>query len=146
MRTLPGELTRASRHRAGPDVAFSASTRPLVDRLGVLPGCRLLALGIALPGSDAWDVVPVQHDADVVIVGCDSIADIAELVPVGWRERRADGRLWLAYRKGRRDLTRDQLGAAVEGLGLTWFRQTAVDAIWSAIWFKHRSEFRTLHH
>ena len=55
---------------------------------------------------------------------------------------------WICYRKGRKEFTRDDLGAAVEALGLdlTWFRPTAIDRTWSAIWFKHQSEFKNLNH
>ena len=47
-----------------------------------------------------------------------------------------------------RTFTRADIGAAVEasGLGLTWFRQVSIDDTWSAIWFKHRSEFGQLNH
>jgi len=111
-------------------------------------GSRLLVLGAPPPGTDDWDVVRVGDDADVVVVACLSLADVLDLVPRAWAARRPEGRLWIAYRKGRRNLTRTHLGEAVEGLGLglTWFRQTSVDEVWSAIWLKHRTEFRTLHH
>jgi len=45
-------------------------------------------------------------------------AYVLDLVPQAWAARRPGGRLWVAYRKGRRDLTRTELGEAVEGLGL----------------------------
>jgi hypothetical protein len=129
-------------------VTFKRSDRSLPERLGLSPGSRLLALGTPLPGMDEWDVLRVGEDADVAIAACVSLGDVFDLVPKAWAARRAGGRLWVAYRKGRRDLTRTDLGEAVEalGLGLTWFRQTSVDAAWSAIWLKHRTEFRTLNH
>jgi hypothetical protein len=129
-------------------MTFSRSDRPLSSRLGVRPGCRLLAMGTPLAATDGWDIVPVTDDAEVVIAACLTVVEILDLVPQAWSARRAGGRLWVAYRKGRRDLTRNDLGRAVEGLGLglTWFRQVAVDEVWSAIWFKHRSEFRSIHH
>jgi hypothetical protein len=116
--------------------------------MGLSRGCRLLALGLPLPGTAEWDVVRVDDDADVVIAACTSVGDVLDLVPRAWAARKPGGRLWVAYRKGRRDLTRTSLGEAVDGLGLglTWFRQTSVDEAWSAIWLKHRSEFRTLNH
>jgi hypothetical protein len=127
-------------------VTFKPSDRPLPERLGLSPGSRLLVLGTPLPGMDDWDVVRVGDDADVVIAVCMSVEDVLGLVPRAWAARKPGGRLWVAYRKGRRDLTRTEIGEAVEGLalGLTWFRQTSVDEVWSAIWLKHRTEFRTL--
>jgi len=129
-------------------VSFKPSDRPLPERLGLSSGSRLLVLGTPLAGMDDWDVVRVGDDADVVIAACLALGDVLELVPRAWAARRPGGRLWVAYRKGRRDLTRTDLGEAVEGLGLglTWFRQTSVDEVWSAIWLKHRTEFRTLNH
>lgn len=129
-------------------VTFRRSDRSLSDRLGVEPGCRLLVIGAPLPAIEGWDATRVAHDADVVVAACLALGDVIDLVPRGWAARRAGGRLWVAYRRGRKELTRDDVGKAIEGLGLglTWFRQTAVDDVWSAIWFKHRSEFRTLRH
>ena len=129
-------------------VTFKPSGKPLPERLGLLPGSRLLALGTTLPGMEDWDVVRVGDDADVVIAACLSLEDVGALVPRAWAARRPAGRLWVAYRKGRRDLSRTDIGEAVDGLGLglAWFRQTSVDEAWSAIWLKHRTEFRTLNH
>jgi hypothetical protein len=129
-------------------VTFKPSDRPLAERLGLSSGSRLLVLGTPLPGMEGWDVVRAGDDADVVIAACMSVEDVLGFVPRAWAARRPGGRLWVAYRKGRRDLTRTDLGEAVEGLGLglTWFRQTSVDEVWSAIWLKHRTEFRKLNH
>ena len=129
-------------------MTFKPSDRPLPERLGLSSGSRLLVLGTPLPGMDDWDVVRVGDDADVVIAACSSVGDVLDLVPRAWAARRPAGRLWVAYRKGRRDLTRTDLGEAIEGLGLclTWFRQTSVDEVWSAIWLKQRTEFLTLNH
>lgn len=45
--------------------------------------------------------------------------------------------------QGPQGVTPGDLGAVADALGLdlTWFGQTAIDDTWSAIWFKHRSEF-----
>ena len=82
----------------------------------------------------------------MVVVACETRSDVERFAVEALRARRDAGRLWFAYRKGRRDFTRADLGAALDaqGLGLTWFRQIAIDATWSAIWFKHRGEFKTL--
>lgn len=129
-------------------MAFKASARPLADRLGLAADTRWLALGTPPSGFEEWPGTHVDGDADVVIVWCRTTADVQRFAGEAWRARRDAGRLWFAYRKGRRDLTRAQLGETLDeqGLGLTWFRQIAVDEIWSAIWFKHRSEFKTLNH
>jgi hypothetical protein len=126
--------------------AFKASTRPVAERLGLRADTRLLALGTLLPGWERWPGLRVEDDADVVVVGCEAKADIERFALAAWRARRDGGRLWFAYRKGRRDFTRADLGAALDAqdVGLTWFRQVAIDETWSAIWFKHRTEFKTL--
>jgi hypothetical protein len=127
-------------------MAFRASSRSVAERLGLAESTRFLALGPPLPGSEGWLGERVEDDADVVVVACETTSDVERFAVEAWRARRDAGRLWFAYRKGRRDFTRADLGAALDaqGLGLTWFRQIAIDATWSAIWFKHRGEFKTL--
>ena len=100
-------------------------------------------LGGQLEAALGGDVV----DRDRGGVGCDAASQI-ELPASHRHERRSGGRLWICYRKGRKGFSRNDIGAAVDatGLDLTWFRQTSIDATWSAIWFKHRSEFKTLNH
>jgi len=127
-------------------MVFVPSTRTPSEKLGIAEGTRLLVLGVAPNGADQWPGERVTVDADVVLVGCAAASDVVSLVPVALAARRPDGRLWLAYRLGRRDFTRTNLGEAVEarGLDLTWYRQVSLDAGWSAIWFRRRSEFRSL--
>ncbi len=127
-------------------MAFKRSTRSVAERLGLWADTRLLTLGAPLPRSERWPGVRVEDDADVVVVGCATMSDVERFALSAWQARRDGGRLWFAYRKGRRDFTRAALGAALEGQdpGLTWFRQIAIDETWSAIWFRHRSEFKTL--
>ena len=129
-------------------MSFAPSTRPLEDRLAIEPGGRLALIGEPAPALAVWADHAVEHDADVVVVTCRSVEDVRTLVPAAWAARRPGGWCWVVYRKGDRSFTRTQLGEAVERLGLdiTWFRQTALDATWSAIRFRHRSEFRTLSH
>ena len=128
-------------------MAFAPSSRPLPDRLGLSDDARLLLLG-APPGSSDWPGQVSDDDADVVVIACRSVADVAAFVPVGLAARRPGGRLWLAYDRRDRTFGRSALARAVDALGLdlTWYRQTALSDGWSAIWFKRRSEFRTLHH
>jgi hypothetical protein len=127
-------------------MAFASSSRPVAERLGLSEGNRFLALGTPLVGSEGWPGERVEDDADVVVVSCETTADVERFARHALQARRDGGRLWFAYRKGRRGFTRADLGAALDaqGLGLTWFRQIAIDATWSAIWFKHRREFKTL--
>jgi hypothetical protein len=131
---------------AGRLMAFKPSGRSVTERLGLSADTRLLTLGVPVPGWERWPGVRVDGDAEVVVVGCGVASDVERWARTAWRARRDGGRLWFAYRKGRREFTRAQVGAALEGqgLGLTWFRQIAIDGTWSAIWFKHRSEFKTL--
>ena len=128
-------------------MAFTPSARPLPDRLGLTDDTRLRTFG-APPGSADWPGHITDNDADVVVIACRSDADVAAFVPMGLAARSAGGRLWLAYDRRDRTFGRTQLASAVDALGLdlTWFRQTALESGWSAIWFKRRSEFRTVHH
>jgi hypothetical protein len=98
-------------------MAFKASTRPVAERLGLCDDTRLLALGTPLPGWERWPGWRVEDDADVVIVGCETVSDVERIAAVAWRARRDGGRLWFAYRKGRRDFTRADLGAALDAQG-----------------------------
>lgn len=127
-------------------MAFVRSARPPHEKLGIAGDTRLLLLGVAPQGADRWPGERVRADADIVLVGCTSASDVATLVPAALAARRAGGRLWVAYRLNRRDFTRSILGETVEGLGLdlTWYRQVSLEASWSAIWFRSRSEFRSL--
>jgi hypothetical protein len=128
-------------------MAFTPSARPLPERLGLNDDTRLFVLG-APPGSTDWPGQVTDADADVVVIACRSHADVAALVPMGLAARRTGGRLWLAYDQRDRTFGRTELARAVDALGLdlTWFRQTAMADGWSAIWFKRRSEFRTVRH
>jgi hypothetical protein len=129
-------------------VAFTPSKRPLAARLRLTEGARVMVLGEPPPGAETWPGHRCHDDADVVIVSCRSETDVTTLVPIGLAARDGHGRLWLAYDRRARGFGRTALGAAVDALGLdlTWFRQTALEDGWSAIWFKRRSEFRTVRH
>ena len=127
-------------------MAFQSSSRPVAERLGLSESGRFLALGTPLPGSEGWPGERVEDEADVVVVSSETTSDVERFASPALQVRRDGGRLWFAYRKGRGDFTRADLGAALDaqGLGLTWFRQIAIDKTWSAIWFKRRGEFKTL--
>jgi hypothetical protein len=129
-------------------MGFARSARPPHEKLGIADGTRLLLLGVEPDGADRWPGERVTADADVVLVGCTAMGDIVTHVPAALAARRDDGRLWVAYRLGRRDVTRAMLGEAIDGLGfdLTWFRQVSLDGKWSAIWFKRRREFHSVRH
>jgi hypothetical protein len=118
------------------------------DKLGLTKGASatFLVLGDAPPTIDTGGATPAKSKADVVLIVCRSEDDVRRLLARGWAARKPEGRLWALYEKGKRTFTRTQLGAAVEGVGLgvTWFRQVSLGELWSGVWFKHRSEFRTL--
>jgi hypothetical protein len=129
-------------------MSFPPSSGSATQKLGIDGRTRLLLLGGSLPDSIALDGTVVDDSADVVVITCDSAQDVLDNLAIGLALRRPDGRLWLAYRKGGREFTRSHVGAAVDSLNLdlTWFRQISLDDQWSAIWFKRRTEFRTLNH
>ena len=127
-------------------MAFTPSTRSVADKLGLTEGATFLVLGDAPPTIDAGGATQAKSLSDVVLVVCRSEDDVRRLLTRGWEARKPGGRLWALYEKGKRSFTRTQLGAEVDGVGLgvTWFRQVSLGDLWSGVWFKHRSEFRTL--
>ncbi len=88
-------------------------TTPLIDKLGVRPGARVVVLGVRDAGflrlldSRTDDVSRrTRREADLVFLAADHVADLARLVELEPRIRR-DGAIWVISRKGRAATLRD---------------------------------------
>ena len=99
---------------------------PLLDKLGVRPGARVALIRIddptireliaerTLDVTDSWP----ELDTDIVLLGVDSPAELADLATL--RDRiRSSGAIWVVSRKGRTATLRDvEVIAAAKGAGL----------------------------
>jgi hypothetical protein len=90
------------------------STRPLIDKLGVLPGARVAVVGVDDPDVLALlrDRTPdltlgePQPDTDVVFLAADTTDELAALARL--RERIVPaGAIWVVSRKGKTATLRD---------------------------------------
>ena len=92
----------------------AASTRPLLDRLGVRPGARVALAGLDDPSfrdlvnertSDVTDGSPLPA-TDLVFLAADSLDDLAALASLQGALK-ATGAIWVVSRKGRHATLRD---------------------------------------
>ncbi len=101
-------------------------TTPLLDKLGVRPGMRVALIDIeddairpllADRTSDLTEGWP-EPDTDIVLLGAESIADLARLEELATRIRPA-GAIWVVSRKGKTATLRDvEVMAAGKSAGL----------------------------
>ena len=89
-------------------------TTPLLDKLGIRPGTRVAIIDVdddairpLLAGrtSDVTDGWP-EPDTDVVLLGADSMAQLAPLPQLATRIR-PNGAIWVVSRKGKAATLRD---------------------------------------
>jgi hypothetical protein len=89
-------------------------TTPLLDKLGIRPGMRVALIAIddetfrALLANRTSDVTEgwPEPDTDIVMLGAESIADLAVLPDLATRIRPA-GAIWVVSRKGKAATLRD---------------------------------------
>jgi hypothetical protein len=101
-------------------------TTPLLDKLGIRPGARValvrivdtaFRVSLAERTTDISDGDPLP-ETDVIIVGAESPADLAELAALRARIR-PNGAIWVVSRKGRGSTLRDiDVMAAARSAGL----------------------------
>ncbi len=101
-------------------------TTPLLDKLGIRPGMRVALIDIEdedirplLAGrtSDITEGWP-EPDTDVVLLGADSMAQLAVLPDLAARIR-PNGAIWVVSRKGKAATLRDvEIIGAAKGSGL----------------------------
>jgi hypothetical protein len=101
-------------------------TTPLIDKLGIRPGMRVALIDIddeairpllADRTSDITEGWP-EPDTDVVLLGADSMAQLAPLPELATRIR-PNGAIWVVSRKGKAATLRDlEVIAAAKSSGL----------------------------
>jgi hypothetical protein len=123
------------------------STAPLIDRLQLKPGTRVLTFG--LPASVREDLPGVALTARVPVVVEAALLFGRHREELEARLTRLDGRLsedpllWLCYPKGGAgvdtDLKREAVWAVAAPHGLRPVAQVSVDAVWTALRFRRRA-------
>jgi hypothetical protein len=98
-------------------------SRPLMDKLGVKPGARVSLVGIhdddfarQLLDWGADVSLRRRKDSDLVFMGAETKGDLARLNDVE-RSLRRGGAVWVAFPKGRKDLTEVDVITAGIGAG-----------------------------
>ena len=122
----------------------------LLAKLGWRPRRTMLAMGRPetlmhfAPFPPAPEIAPV----DVLLGFAARSADVAVLLDALLPRYLGGRRLWLAYPKKsgaiRSDLSRDQGWEAMQLHDLLPVSQVAMDATWTALRFRYRSEIRSL--
>ena len=117
------------------------STRPLWQKLFVKGGTVLLVNappGYAklLAGSPANVVTRASGAAETILFFATDAAHAKSSLPSTLERMGPASSLWVAYRKGDKELHRDTLWKLGESLGLTGVSLVAVDDVWSAMRFK----------
>ena len=125
-------------------------TTPLLDKLGIRPGMRVALIDIDDDGfrgllagrtSDVTEGWPMP-DTDIVLLGADSMAQLASLTAVATRIR-PNGAIWVVSRKGKAATLRDvEVIEAAKASGLVDNKVCAIDATWSALRLVWRKELR----
>ena len=129
------------------------STSPAAKKLGIRPGARLTVLGMepgeavallgGIPADASMDQDP-NEPGDIVLLFADNLETVRRRVPAAHDLLTPDGRLWVAYRKGKtrqmapgRDagevLHRDSLQRALAEHQLVGVTLIAIDDAWSAM-------------
>jgi hypothetical protein len=132
------------------------SGKPLIAKLGVKPGQRLMA--IEAPGHYTDLVEPLPDGVSLVLCAWEQAEDGAELVHAFFPDRAAlaahvdqlialpapGGMIWISWAKKAsplfRDLTEDGVRALVLPTGWVDVKVAAVDADWSGLKFLRRRQ------
>ena len=117
------------------------STKPLWQKLFIKGGTVLLVNAPAgydkvLAGSPAKVTTRASGTADTVLLFTTDEAQLKSTLPPAVRSMGPTSNLWIAYRKGSKELHRDTLGKLGQTFGFTPVSLVAVDDTWSAMRFK----------
>ena len=117
------------------------STKPLWQKLFIKGGTVLLVNAPAgydklLAGSPAKVVTRASGTADTVLVFATDESQLKAALPSAANSMGPTSNLWVAYRKGDKQLHRDTLWKLGETFGFTGVSLVAVDETWSAMRFK----------
>ena len=117
------------------------STKPLWQKLFIKDGTVLVVNGPPgydklLTGSPAKVTTRASGTADTVLLFANDEAQFRSALPAAAKSLGPTSNLWVAYRKGGKELHRDTLWKIGETFGFTGVSLVAVDDIWSAMRFK----------
>ena len=117
------------------------STKPLWQKLLIKSGTVLVVNGPPgydklLAGSPAKVTTRASGTADTVLLFANDEAQFKSTLPAAAKSLGPTSILWVAYRKGGKELHRDTLWKIGETFGFTGVSLVAVDDIWSAMRFK----------
>ena len=118
----------------------SASTKPLWQKLFIKGGTVLLMQAPAgydklFAGSTA-KVTTRGGLADTVVLFAKDVTQLESALPSAIGNLGPSATLWIAYRKGDKELHRDTLWKLLGEHGYTGVSLVAVDEVWSAMRFK----------
>ena len=119
----------------------SASTKPLWQKLFVKGGTVALVQAPAgydklFGGSPAKVTTRGGGPADTVVLFAKDVAHLESTLPAAIDRLGPSATLWIAYRKGDKELHRDTLWKLAGEHGYTGVSLVAVDDMWSAMRFK----------
>jgi hypothetical protein len=134
-RAMPAKKKTAAAKKPAP------STKPLWQKLFIKGGTVLLVNAPAgydklLAGSPAKVVTRASGTADTVLVFATDESQLKAALPLAAKSLAPTSNLWVAYRKGDKQLHRDTLWQLGEKFGFTGVSLVAVDDTWSAMRFK----------
>ena len=119
----------------------SASAKPLWQKLFVKGGTVALVHAPAgydklFAGSPAKVITRGGGPADTVVLFAKDVAHLESALPAATGRLGPSATLWIAYRKGDKELHRDTLWKLAGEHGYTGVSLVAVDDMWSAMRFK----------
>ncbi|OYQ35361.1 hypothetical protein CHU95_09140 [Niveispirillum lacus] len=131
--------------RAAAWLAFIRNPKTVLDKLGIKPGHRVRLAGQAPDPVLAAELTRAgiirdalgTPEADFVLLVADSAADL-DAVPEIAPALAVKAGLWIAYPKGRRDITQDDVRKAGRGAGLVDNKVCAVSPTHTALKFVQR--------
>ena len=131
---MPAEKKIASKKPA-------PSTKPLWQKLFIKGGTVLLmnappGYAKLLDGSPAKVTTRGSGSADTILAFASDEAQAKASLAAAGKAMAPESSLWIAYRKGDKQLHRDTLWKLAEPLGFTGVSLVAVDDTWSAMRFK----------
>lgn len=136
---------------AVPDTMGSYSKQPLPQKLGLKPGQVVILAGAPTEFESQLGAVvneltlrkTLRGTADVIMLFCQSRAELIRRLPAAQKALAEGGRLWIAWPKQASGVASDLTQAAVRKSGLDAklvdFKICAIDATWSGLCFARRA-------
>ena len=104
----------------------------LLDKLGVKPGLRIRIVGAAVDSEEILrrGATVVAKDPDMILFRTDRTAGLARLAGFSIRP---DGAIWIVYPKGVREITENEVIAAIRAAGLKDVKVASFSATHTAL-------------